>query len=178
MKLKNLFLASIMIIPLMGWSSTINTEANGRFEGLGHARTHDFPIEARIFTVNVSEADTIGNRSIYVEVSVSDLHTGNALRDAHMQMSVLDRKNHPLITFKSEVVMPEFQAGEVSIPGQLQVNGISKAYTLMLNLMSHDGKWHATGSFLIIPTDFDLPLVGMGPMKVLDKVNLDLDVRF
>jgi len=178
LKLKNLLLASIMIIPLMGWSNTIITEANGSLAGLGHARTHDFPVEARIFTVNVSEADTSGYRTIYVEVSVSDLHTGNTMRDSHMRMSVLDRKKHPLITFKSKVVMAHFQAGEVSLPGQLQVNGISKSYTLILNLMSHDGKWHATGSFLIIPTDFDLPLVGMGPMKVLDKVNLDLDVRF
>ena len=40
------------------------------------------------------------------------------------------------------------------------------------------GKWQAQGAFLIVPTDFDLPLVGMGPMKLLDKVELDLDVRF
>ncbi len=178
MKLQNLLLASILIIPLMGWSNTIITEANGSLAGLGHARTHDFPLEARIFTINVSEADTSGYRTIYVEVSVNDLHSGNAMRDSHMRMSVLDRKKHPLITFTSAVMMAEFEAGEISLPGQLQINGNSKSYSLNLNLISEDGKWHATGGFLIIPTDFDLPLVGMGPMKVLDKVNLDLDVRF
>jgi len=109
---------------------------------------------------------------------VNDLHTGNRMRDSHMRMSVLDRKKHPLITFKSDVNLPELIAGEISLAGNLQVNGITKPYTLMLDLKPSAGKWNATGSFLIVPTDFDLPLVGMGPMKVLDKVNLNLDVSF
>ncbi|MCF7923272.1 MAG: YceI family protein [Candidatus Marinimicrobia bacterium] len=178
MKLKNLIVTMITILPLLSWADITITEANGSFEGSGHARTHDFPVEAQIFTIHVSDADTSGNRAVSVEVSVNDLHTGNAMRDAHMRMSVLDRKKHPLITFESNVKLPELQAGTVFLPGKLQVNGISKSYTLELNLKQSAGKWNATGSFVIIPTDFDLPLVGMGPMKVLDQVNLDLDVRF
>ncbi|MBT4131282.1 MAG: YceI family protein [Candidatus Marinimicrobia bacterium] len=178
MKLKNLITMIITILPLLGWANFTITEANGSFEGLGHARTHDFPVEARIFTVAVSDADTSGNRTVSVEVSVNDLHTGNAMRDTHMRMSVLDRKKHPLITFKSDVFLPELHAGDVALAGILQVNGITKPYTLNLDLKHSSGKWNATGSFLIVPTDFDLPLVGMGPMKVLDKVNLNLDVTF
>lgn len=178
MKLKYLITSITTILPLLSFASTTITEANGTFAGLGHARTHDFPVEARIFTVAVSDADTSGNRSVSVEVSVNDLHTGNAMRDSHMRMSVLDRKKHPLITFKSDVNLPEFMPGEVSLAGNLQVNGITKPYTLTLNLKQLAGKWNATGSFLIVPTDFDLPLVGMGPMKVLDKVDLNLDVTF
>lgn len=166
------------ILPLLSWANITITEANGSFEGLGHARTHDFPVVARIFTVTVSNADTTGNRVIEVEVSVNDLHTGNAMRDAHMRMSVLDRKKHPLITFKSNVNLPEIMAGEIFLSGNLQVNGITKPYTLVLDLKQQKGKWNATGSFLIVPTDFDLPLVGMGPMKVLDKVHLNLNVSF
>jgi len=178
MKMKNILLTMIMILPLMAWSNTIITEANGTFTGLGHARSHNFPLEARIFTIKVSDADTSGMRSIDVEVSVNDLHTGNGMRDTHMRMSILDKKKHPMILFTSVVMMPEFQAGAVSLPGKLEVNGITKAYDLKLNLKNDSGKWLATGSFLIVPTDFDLPLVGMGPMKLLDKVELDLDVRF
>ncbi len=178
MKLNNLISLIVTILPLLSWANITITEANGTFEGLGHARTHDFPVEARIFTVAVSDADTSGNRTVSVEVSVNDLHTGNAMRDSHMRMSVLDRKKHPVITFTSTVNLPELMAGEVSLAGNLQVNGITKPYTLMLNLKQVTGKWNATGSFLIVPTDFDLPLVGMGPMKVLDKVNLNLDVTF
>ena len=178
MKLKNLITLIITILPLLSWAKITITEANGSFAGEGHARTHDFPVEAQIFTVSVSDADTSGNRTISVEVSVNDLHTGNAMRDSHMRMSVLDRKKHPMITFKSTVNLPELQAGDLVLAGNLQVNGITKPYTLNLNLKQSSGKWNATGSFLIIPTDFDLPLVGMGPMKVLDKVNLNLDVTF
>ncbi|MBT4034939.1 MAG: YceI family protein [Candidatus Marinimicrobia bacterium] len=178
MKLNNLIAMTITILPLLSWANITITEANGSFEGLGHARTHDFPVEARIFTVSVSDADTSGNRTVNVEVSVNDLHTGNAMRDTHMRMSVLDRKKHPLITFKSDVNLPELKDGAVSLAGNLQVNGITKPFTLMLDLKQSAGKWNATGSFLIVPTDFDLPLVGMGPMKVLDKVNLNLDVSF
>ena len=168
----------LTLLPLLSWANIIITEANGTFEGLGHARTHDFPVVARIFTVAVSDADTSGNRTVSVEVSVNDLHTGNAMRDSHMRMSVLDRKKHPMITFKSTLNLPELMAGDVSLSGNLQVNGITKPYTLMLNLQQLSGKWNATGSFLIVPTDFDLPLVGMGPMKVLDKVDLNLNVSF
>ncbi|NQV16434.1 YceI family protein [bacterium] len=178
MKLKNIVLATMLILPLLGWSNIIITEANGSFGGLGHARTHDFPVVARVFTINVGDADTSGFRTVDVEVSVNDLHSGNAMRDTHMRMSVLDRKKHPLITFTSKIKMAEFLAGDVSIPGYLQINGVTKSFNLNLNLKQDGDTWHATGSFLIIPTEFDLPLVGMGPMKVLDSVNLDLDVTF
>jgi len=178
MKMKNLLLTLVMILPLMAWSNTLITEANGTFAGQGHARTHNFPVEARIFTVKFSDADTSGNRTVDVEVSVNDLHTGNGMRDAHMRMSILDREKHPLITFHSVVNLPELTAGEVTLPGSLQINGISKSYDLQINLSQTADKWQATGSFVIIPTDFDLPLVGMGPMKLLDKVDLNLDVKF
>lgn len=178
MKLRNVALTLITLLPLMGWSNIIITEANGSFAGSGHARSHDFPVEARIFTVNVSDADTSGNRNIHVEVSVNDLHTGNAMRDTHMRMSILDRKKHPLIIFQSELQLPEFKAGNFILQGDLQVNGITKPYTLKLKFKQSSDKWNATGTFLIIPTDFDLPLVGMGPMKLLDKVDLNLDVLF
>ena len=178
MKLKNMIMTIATILPLISWANTTITEANGTFAGLGHARSHDFPVEAQIFTIHVSDADTSGYRWVEVEVSVNDLHTGNRMRDSHMRMSILDRKKHPLITFKSKVKMAEFQSGNVVLKGLLEVNGISKPYTLNLMLKQASGKWNATGSFVIIPTDFDLPLVGMGPMKLLDKVNLDLDVNF
>ena len=62
MKLKNILLTIIMTLPLMAWSNILITEANGAFEGLGFARSHTFPVEARIFTVKVSDADTSGVR--------------------------------------------------------------------------------------------------------------------
>jgi polyisoprenoid-binding protein YceI len=178
MKLKNIILTMILILPMMAWSDITITEANGTFAGLGHARSHDFPVEAQIFTVKVSDADTSGMRSVYVEVSVNDLHTGNGMRDTHMRMSILDRKKHPLITFKADVELGELAAGIFSLPGSLQVNGVSKPYNLDLNLKQDNSQWFATGTFQIIPSDFGLPLVGMGPMKLLDKVDLDLNVRF
>ncbi len=178
MKLKNIIISLIALTPLFVWSNIIITEADGSLAGSGHARSHDFPVEAEIFTIQVSETDTSGNRSISVEVSVNDLHTGNAMRDSHMRMSVLDRKKHPLITFSSKIFMPQLQAGDIALPGELQVNGVTKPYTFNLRLDQSAGKWKAIGNFQIIPTDFDLPLVGFGPMKVLDKVDLVLEVQF
>jgi len=178
MKLKNLIITIITLLPMLTWANFIITEANGTFGGQGHARSHDFPLEAKIFTVKVSDADTSGNRTVHVEVSVNDLHTGNGMRDTHMRMSLLDRKKHPLITFDSPVNLPELKDGAFALVGNLQVNGIAKPYTLQLNLKKSGIKWNATGTFLIVPTDFDLPLVGMGPMKLQDKVDLNLDVTF
>lgn len=179
MKLKHIYPTLLLVLPLMVWAKPILiTEANGTFAGLGHARTHDFPVEARIFTVKVSDADTSGTRSVSVEVSVNDLHTGNAIRDSHMRMSVLDRKKHPLITFVSDLDMADLRVGDVMLVGTLQINGVSKPHTLNLNLQKYPDQWQATGSMLIKPTDFGLPLVGLGPMKVLDAVDLDLSVRF
>lgn len=178
MKLRNLIITFLAMVPLLAWSKITITEANGTLGGLGFARSHDFPVDAEIFTVTVSDADTSGHRELMVEVSVHDLDTGNAMRTSHMRMSLLDRKKYPLITFKSQLVLPELAPGMITLPGTLQVNGINQSYDLSIDLKRQGDKWQATGSFLIVPTDFDLPLVGMGPMKLLDKVELDLDVTF
>lgn len=176
--MKNLLITLIVLVPMLSWASITITEANGTLEGLGHARSHDFPVKAEIFTVKVSDADTSGNRNVHVEVSVNDLHTGNRMRDSHMRMSILDRKKHPMIIFDAPLNLPDLASGSYSLAGNLQINGITKPYTLQLNLKKSEMKWNATGAFLIIPTDFELPLVGMGPMKVQDKVDLNLDVTF
>jgi len=178
MKIRNLLLSVVILLPLLAWSNTTITEANGSFSGKGFARSHTFPVEARIFTINVSDPDTSGNRTLAVEVSVNDLHTGNSMRDTHMRMSILDRKKHPMITFDSRFNLPQLTSGTITLPGKLQVNGITKDYELEITLNQSSGKWQAQGGFIIVPTDFDLPLVGMGPMKLLDKVELDLNVTF
>lgn len=172
------FLTLTLSLPLMGLAQHTITEADGSFTGLGHARSHDFPLDAEIFTIKLGESDTTGYRDVHVEVSVNDLHTGNNMRDAHMRMSLLDRKKHPMILFHSRFMLPELVAGTVEMPGTLTINGIAKDYTFVMDLKSKDGSWHAQGTFKIIPTDFELPLVGMGPMKLQDHVDLELDVTF
>jgi len=168
----------ILLLPVLSWAEILITEQNGSLAGKGHARSHDFPVSAKVFTIKVSDADTNGMRWVEFEMTVNDLHTGNAARDSHMRMSVLDRKQYPTINFSSSVKMGEMMAGKVALPGELTINGVTKPYTFNLNLTTNGEGWDAKGGFVIVPTDFDLPLVGLGPMKVLDKVNLQLDVTF
>ena len=156
----------------------IVTENNGSLSGLGYARSHDFPVTADIFNVEVSAVDTLGNRSVQVKIPVNDLDTGNAARTKHMQISVLDRKNFPYIIFTSQFTLLQLGPGEVRMPGMLELNGLSNPHEIVVTLAPEGDQYRATGTFQVKLSDYDLPRVGMGPMKLLDKVDLNLDVRF
>ncbi len=173
-----LMILVLSVGALWAGNGILITELNGPLQGTGYARTHHFPVDAKVYTIRVSEPDTSGIRQVKLEVSVNDLKTGNPARTAHMQVSMLDRKQFPYIYFNSSIALGELTAGRLELPGTLEINGVSNPHTVVIDLQQVADKWRATGSFHFKLTDFDLPLVGMGPMKLVDKVDLELDVTF
>lgn len=176
-KLRTLFTVSLLILPLLSWGGINVNAANGTLQGLGHAKSHDFSVIAQQFNFTATDADTAGLRQIKATIPVKGITTENFIRNAHMRMAMF-KGDFPEITFVSAVNLPELVAGEVLLKGTLTINGIAKPYDFNLTLTPDGNQWRATGSFQIIPTDFGMSLPGMGPMKVQDHVNLDLNVTF
>ncbi len=174
--LKTVF-AMLVLAPALSWAGITINAGNGTLEGQGHARTHNFPVIAKQFTITISDPDNSGSRSIQVSLKVKELTTNNFLRNAHMRMAVFNG-DYPEITYTASLNLTVIQAGEYVLNGTLTINGKARPYPLKINLQPTGSQWHATGEFLIKLTDFDIALPGMGPMKVLDKVNLNLDVTF
>lgn len=173
----SLWIISLLILPMLSWGGINLDEGNGTLAGLGHARSHDFPVVAQSFQLTTSDPDSQGIRQIELAVPVESITTENFMRNAHMRMAMFDGE-FPLITYRAEILLPRIAAGDYNLAGVLIINGIERPYTFTIALTPVDDGWHATGTFLIKPTDFGMALPGMGPMKVLDKVDLSLDLNF
>ncbi len=174
MKLKTIFLTILLLPVLVIGALTIN-QSGGTMKGEGHARTHDFPVIAQTFDIQISDPDDAGMRTLLVTVPVKDITTTIGLRNMHMRASMFDVKEYPNITFSALLDYP-IQPGEYSLDGTLTINGVEKSHLLKVNLVNKDGALTAAGSTSITLSDYDLPLPGMGPMKVLDHVEMSFDV--
>lgn len=177
--IKNLQRITVLmaLVPMLSWAGISVTAQNGTLQGLGHAKSHDFPVIAQQFTLTLSDADTSGNRSVEAVIPVADLTTENFMRNVHMRMAMFSG-NYPEITYRANIKLPELITGKYLLYGTLTINGIDNPYNLNVSLTQVGNKWHATGKFVIVPTQFDMGLPGMGPMKVQDHVDLNLDVTF
>ncbi|MCF7802396.1 MAG: YceI family protein [Candidatus Marinimicrobia bacterium] len=176
-KLQNLWTISLLILPMLSWGGINLDEGNGTLAGLGHARSHDFPVVAHAFKLTTSDPDSQGVRQVKLTVPVESITTENFMRNAHMRMAMFNGE-FPLITYRAEILLPRIAAGDYDLAGVLSINGIERPYIFTITVTPVGEGWHATGTFLIKPTDFDMALPGMGPMKVLDKVDLVLDLTF
>ncbi len=175
MKLKALILSSLLL-PIVAMAALVLNQQFGTLSGQGHARTHDFPVIAQIFDITISDPDSNGFRTLKVIVPINDITTHLGLRNAHMRASMFDTKQYPNIVFTATSNKP-IEAGDYVLDGMLSINGVTKPHQLEVTLEASDGKLIATGSTVVTPSDFELPLPGMGPMKVLDRVELAYNVE-
>lgn len=174
---RHLLTALLLMAPLLSWAGISVTEQNGTLQGLGHAKSHDFPVIAQQFTIQVSDPDSSGLRAIQVTIPVQEISTENFMRNAHMRMAMF-KGDYPEVTYQATATLAELTAGNIPLRGSLTINGIAKPYEFSIRLMPVGTQWRAAGSLQIKPTDFKMGLPGMGPMKVQDQVDLNLDVTF
>lgn len=174
MKRYFLTMAGIGLPVLLLGALTLN-QTQGTLIGKGHARAHGFPVIAQTFEIEISDPDDNGERSLTVTVPIKDITTKRGLRNKHMRSSMFDLAVYPDIIF-SAVINTPIEAGEYNLEGTLTINGIEKPQSLTITIKNVDEKRIASGSAKVILTDFDLPLVGMGPMKVLNHVEMEFSV--
>jgi len=175
MKLKTLLVSSLLL-PIIAVAALVINQQLGTLSGQGHARTHNFPVIAQTFDITISDPDMNGLRTLKVVVPIKDITTNIGLRNTHMRSSMFDLKQYPNIIFTATSDKP-IEVGTYVLDGMLTINGVTKPHQLEVTLEEMDGKLMATGSTVVTPTDFDLPLPGMGPMKVLDHVEMAYNVE-
>ncbi len=169
-------LVTALLLPPALVGQTSLTQVNGTISGLGHAASHDFPVVVETFEITVGPIDSGGSRTITVEIPSKALTTKNFMRDAHLHTSVIKVKKHPRITFVA-TTGAQLTPGTATLTGQLTFNGITNEQAVDVTISQQNGRLQADGSLVIIPTAFGLPLVGMGPMKVQDYVDLNFHLE-
>jgi polyisoprenoid-binding protein YceI len=174
MKFKTILMTGLLLPALVVGALVIN-QTQGTLSGEGHARTHDFPVIAQTFDIQITDPSDAGVRSLLVTVPVKDISTNIGLRNMHMRASMFDIKEYPNIIYSAEFNYP-FQPGEYTLNGTLTINGVERPHELTVTLVNEDGTLKATGSTRITLSEFDLSRPGMGPMKVLDHVEMSFDV--
>lgn len=173
--MKHLITALLFTIPLFVLGAIGINQSNGVVAGEGHARTHDFYVKANTFNLEISDPDSAGVRFVQVSVPVKDIDTGRSLRNIHMRMSILKAKKYPEITFTANTKAP-LAPGQITLNGLLTINAIAKTHELTIALVKEAGKLVASGETVILLSDYDLPLVGMGPMKLLNRVEMAFNI--
>ncbi len=174
MKKRTIILGGLLLPVLLAAALNL-TQSQGIISGTGFARTHTFPVIARTFVVDITDPDQNGSRTITVTVPVNHLSTNIGMRNFHMRTSVFNGKEYPDVVFKAQTDAP-LEPGLVTLNGTLTINGIEQPQVLDVELKTVEGSLHAIGTTLIQPTKFGMPLVGMGPMKLLDKVEMSFDI--
>jgi hypothetical protein len=157
--------------PCLVWGSVILTQKDGEFRGSGHTQFYDFPVVLQTFQVQISDPDSAGVRDVRVVVPVAAITTKLGLRDLHMRWSMFDQEAYPEIEYVARTDAG-LQPGPVQLAGTLTINGVQRPFELTVMLERRDGTYYADGDVVISLTDFELPLVRVGFIKVQDRVDL------
>lgn len=173
-RIKPAMLLRALLLPLALFGQLRLTPDNGTISGMGHAKSHDFPIVIEDFTITVSPADSAGYRSVTVEIPAKSITTNNFVRNGHMRTAVLKVKKYPNITFVASTAA-ELAPGSGAVVGSLTLRGVTNEQSVEVTISERDGRLYASGSLVIVPTAFGLKLVGMGPMKLQDNVDLNFE---
>lgn len=173
--MRKLIRAILVTLPLLVIAAIGINQSTGVIAGEGHARTHDFQVTATTFNLDISDPDAAGLRSIHLSVPVKDIDTGRRMRNFHMTRFMLKAKKYPEITFDAKTDVP-LTPGQINLNGKLTINGISKSHDLVILLSDESGALVASGETVITLSDYNLPLAGMGPMKVLDHVEMAFNI--
>ena len=173
--MKKTITSMLLILPLILLSAIILDETTGVLAGEGHASTHDFTVTATQFNLSISEPNENGVRSIKLIVPVKEIDTGIGMRNTHMRTSMFDMKKNPDIIFTAKTTA-SLTAGEVILNGALTINGVTNNHELHITVSENAGDLVAIGKTTISLENYDLPLLGMGPMKLLDQVDMAFNI--
>jgi len=105
---------------------------------------------------------------------VSEIHTGNMLRDWNMDHFLFEPDSFQDIRFQAETAAA-LKPGQDTLTGQFTINRVTRTQAIIVTL-KENGTLHAVGTFQFSLTAFDLPLFGVEPLKLLDKVKISFDL--
>ncbi len=152
-------------------------QASGAIAGTGITPTHDFPVKATSFGIEISDADTEGYRAIEVRVPVLAIDTDNEGRNKHMRNTIFDgfdAAGKDLVVFNARTDTP-LEAGSVALDGRLSILGQGRPVTVTATISGTD-PLRAQGSATIDLDDWGIKTPGFGPMKVKSEVTMGFDV--
>ncbi len=179
MRATTLFAAvAAFAIPTTVVGAIAVNQAAGSLEGMGITPTHDFPVNATIFDIDISDPDAKGFRTIEVSVPVEAIDTDSGGRDAHMRSSIFKGYKE---AGKSAVVFQArtdsaLEAGPVQLDGRLTIVGQARPLTVTATISGTD-PLRAQGKASINLDDWGIKTPGIGPMKVDPNVTMGFDVE-
>ncbi len=154
------------------------SQAAGSLEGTGITPTHDFPVTATLFDIDISDPDAKGYRTIEVSVPVEAIDTDNGGRDSHMRGTIFDgyqEAGKSAVVFQARTDTP-LEAGSVQLDGRLSIVGQARPVTVTATISGTD-PLRAQGSATINLDDWGIKTPGFGPMKVNPEVTMGFDVE-
>ena len=165
-----------LILPILLFGEINLTDRDGTIQGKGYAKSHDFPLVAQMFSITISDIED-NKRTLSFTLPVGELTTENFMRDKHMASAMFKRKEYPNIVYTGETDFINLTEGSFVLRGEVQINGKSEMLDIPLTIERSESDYVAKGSFSLQPTLFDMPLVGMGPMKLQDNVDLTIEFK-
>ena len=172
--MKHYLLFILFCISLLHGGNLILNQESGIIKGTGFAKTHTFPIIVDSFRVQITDPDSAMTRTISVVVPVSKIRTGNMLRDWNMDHFLFEPDSFQDIRFQAETAAA-LKPGQDTLTGQFTINRVTRTQAIIVTL-KENGTLHAVGTFQFSLTAFDLPLFGVEPLKLLDKVKISFDL--
>lgn len=153
-------------------------QAAGSLEGMGITPTHDFPVTATLFDIDIGDPDANGYRAITVSVPVEAIDTNNGGRNSHMRGTIFDGYKE---AGKSAVVFQArtdsaLAAGPIQLDGRLTIVGQARPVTVTASISGTD-PLRAQGKATINLDEWGIKTPGIGPMKVNPQVTMGFDVQ-
>lgn len=146
-----------------------------KFSGVQNKKTaftgnfESFEVEADF------NADNLEQSTINVTIDLTSAESGSQKRDSILKKeSWFDLDNTPRSYFKSESIQA-VSAGVYEIKGLLKIKGITKPYSLKVEIREPVDLLKLSGKFTINRLDFDL---GLGSWENPDWVKHEVDVEF
>ncbi|MBL7013729.1 MAG: YceI family protein [Candidatus Marinimicrobia bacterium] len=163
---------ALLLLPLITVGAFHVSNDSGFITGSASSTNGDsFPVIVEYFNIQVSDPID-GVRAVDVSIPIKRITTENWMRDVHMKMSIFDNK-YKTITFKANT-RSELKNGSVSLDGVLTINGIEKSHQLVLSIHKKNHGLTISGATTVSLERYEISPPGMGPMKVNDKVEIEL----
>lgn len=152
--------------------------AAGTLAGMGTTPTHDFPVKATDYTLEVSDWNKQGQRTVTVTVPVEAIDTNNNARNRHMRNTIFEgyEAGHPDLVFTARTDAA-LAPGSLTLDGALEIVGQLRPVTVALELSGQGALLDAQGTATVDLEDYGIDTPGFGPMKVDPVVDLEIDME-
>lgn len=114
-------------------------------------------------------------KELAVLTFVRDFDSKNTGRDAHA-LEVLEALSFPEVRFYSNLT--EIKNDSILIHGKLDFHGVTKNYTFIAKPHKSSNKMTLSGTFDVVPTDFDIELPSFMMVKMEDLLEFTFDLEF